>query len=50
MKVVKTVWCVSVQQDVLLEGRSDEDECSSSTSSSERLEGDSRETYDPESN
>lgn len=31
------------EQDVLLEGRSDEDECSSSTSSSERLEGDSRE-------
>lgn len=31
------------EQDVLREGRSDEDECSSSTSSSERLEGDCRE-------
>lgn len=48
MKVVKTVCRVSVQPDVLPEGRSDDDERSSSASSSERLEGDCREKYDPE--
>ncbi|KAK5872737.1 hypothetical protein PBY51_013411 [Eleginops maclovinus] len=35
--------CVLLQQDKLPEQRSDEDECSSSTSSTERLEGDCRE-------